>query len=301
MNAARAFHPIVHIKAFIENTLKSLASFLFLVPFFNRPKTTTSPTTTHRLEKQNSCQLLVMSEADLSVVGEVLEQVITNTVSQEEHESLARVGSITPVSSLDYGDEIGNIDDDFKENQAVENEHHHPKRLDSNGDASLNEVNGRSSNDDDMEVIDDAPEYVVEKIVEKKINSDGAAEYQVKWKNYPSGSNTWEPAENLADCDQLMQQFEIKSAEALAEKHASEEDEQVQANQSVNKRKQKHPLKEYEVNDVMGLTVVGKEKYFLVSLSNSTQKTFIRASLANRIIPQKVIDFYIKSMKWKQV
>lgn len=248
-----------------------------------------------------------MSEGDFNAVDDVLEDVITKTVSQqrqeeeeEEHESIP-----TPLS-LDYGDsdEPG---EKSKENH--ENE---------NGNGGLSNGGISSENDEDVVMVDEVncritnggggdiddgsdedPEYVVEKVLEKKVD-EGILKYLVKWKNYPASSNTWEPAENLADCDKVVIQFETRKAEDLAEKHASEEDEKVQTNQpSSTKRKQKQPLKEFMVNDVMGITMVGDEKFFLVSLSDSTQKVFIRASLANRIVPHKVIDFYVKNMKWK--
>uniref|UniRef100_A0A6G1SHP4 Heterochromatin protein 1 n=1 Tax=Aceria tosichella TaxID=561515 RepID=A0A6G1SHP4_9ACAR len=282
-----------------------------------------------------------MSDEDLSVVGEVLERVITKTVSQEgnkeegEEDEAEVVGveggghdreeqregfktdtnsPVTPLS-LDYGDDDERPDGFLEGHQNnIANGNHDDKATSNDEDVLMAEVNGRYENggdtavgvdvgNDDDDDINGPPEYVVEKIVEKRMGADGSVKYQVKWKNYPSSSNTWEPVENLADCDKVMQQFEIRSAEKLAERHTSEEDEQIQTGHpektTATKRKQKSPPKEYEVNDVMGLTMVGDEKYFLVSLSNSTQKTFIRASLANRIVPQKVIDFYIKSMRWK--
>lgn len=53
-------------------------------------------------------------------------------------------------------------------------------------------------------------EYVVEKILEKKITK-GKVHYFLKWKGYPSSDNTWEPKDNL-DCPELIEAFEEELA-----------------------------------------------------------------------------------------
>lgn len=37
----------------------------------------------------------------------------------------------------------------------------------------------------------------------------------MKWKNYSSADNTWEPEENVDDCDQLLEEFERNRAEKI--------------------------------------------------------------------------------------
>ena len=55
---------------------------------------------------------------------------------------------------------------------------------------------GHSEEDDESE------EYEVEAVVAQRIKNN-RLEYSVKWRGYDSADNTWEPAENLADCSAL--------------------------------------------------------------------------------------------------
>ncbi|KAK0394784.1 hypothetical protein QR680_000932 [Steinernema hermaphroditum] len=61
------------------------------------------------------------------------------------------------------------------------------------------------SDSDGPEVIDNNS-YVVERVVSRRKNC-GKTEYLIKWKNYPSSDNTWEPEENCSDCQELINEF----------------------------------------------------------------------------------------------
>lgn len=223
-------------------------------------------------------------------------------------------------------DAVDSVDsaDNQKENE--------PTASEANENGVLQNGLGKDDDDDDDDAViprndasqasengsenDDEENYTIEKVLAKKYDSHGSALYFIKWKGYPYSDNTWEPLTNLALCEEAMMDFEVKSAEKLAERHAPERDQlsgsngsggrmlkdnssSIKRKQTASRRQVAPTPREYEVNDVMGLTVVNGEKYFLISIANSTKKEFMRASLAHRVIPGKVIDFYIKSMKWK--
>ncbi|KAK3913153.1 Heterochromatin protein 1 [Frankliniella fusca] len=57
--------------------------------------------------------------------------------------------------------------------------------------------------------IESEDEFVVERIVSRRYNiRKKAYEYLLKWEGYADDQNTWEPAENLADCKHLLENFE---------------------------------------------------------------------------------------------
>lgn len=63
--------------------------------------------------------------------------------------------------------------------------------------------------------------YEVEKIVGRKDNAVGTKLYLVKWVNYPSSENTWEPLAHLDGCLGLVHAFDQKQAKSTASKNTN--------------------------------------------------------------------------------
>jgi hypothetical protein len=51
-------------------------------------------------------------------------------------------------------------------------------------------------------------DYDVEKIVSKRIDKQGRTLYLIKWKGYSSSENTWEPKSHVANCQDMIEEFE---------------------------------------------------------------------------------------------
>jgi hypothetical protein len=51
-------------------------------------------------------------------------------------------------------------------------------------------------------------EYMVEKVLNKRVTSDGIIEYLIKWDGYETEESTWEPAENLLNIKNLIKDYE---------------------------------------------------------------------------------------------
>ena len=71
-------------------------------------------------------------------------------------------------------------------------------------DRSLVDLSGSGSFEEGGEA-----EYVVEKVVDKRVTPDGTVYYLLKWKGYDDVENTWEPFLHM-DCPDLVAEFERK-------------------------------------------------------------------------------------------
>ncbi|XKL69578.1 hypothetical protein PGB90_007347 [Kerria lacca] len=73
--------------------------------------------------------------------------------------------------------------------------------IQNNTSTSVSKIKNKSKGKDE-DVID----YEVEKIIDVNYKSNNKRVFRIRWKNYSSKHDTWEPEENLS-CDELISKF----------------------------------------------------------------------------------------------
>jgi len=120
--------------------------------------------------------------------------------------------------------EVIQISDDEKSQQKEDEDEEAKKVEDESGGEEAQKGDESDESDekpkkvDKMEIDEDSDdpnqEYEVERILQKR-EKGKRIEYLIKWKGYPSSSNTWEPKENLF-CPAILQEFESNLQKVIA-------------------------------------------------------------------------------------
>ncbi|CAH0549106.1 unnamed protein product [Brassicogethes aeneus] len=145
-------------------------------------------------------------------------------------------------------------------------------------------------------------EYVVEKIIDSRINEQGVKEYYLKWIGYDDKDNTWEPEENL-DCPGLISAFEAAQKEREKNKRKAPT---ATTNDSSTLAKRK-PIDDKKclgfdrglaAEKIIGATDSPGQLMFLIKWSGTDEADLVPAKQANIKCPQVVIQFYEERLKW---
>ncbi|VDN17922.1 unnamed protein product [Gongylonema pulchrum] len=152
--------------------------------------------------------------------------------------------------------------------------------------------------------VDEGQEYVVEKILNKRVRN-GVTEYFLSWKGFPASENTWEPEENL-DCPDLIRvchYFTVffffkffcshKNKEAFEEAARAKKQEEETAMCSGLEQG-------LDPEEILGATSVGGQLTFLIKWKGSERADMVPAAVANKKWPQLVIGFYEARIQWKE-
>ncbi|XP_044260091.1 chromobox protein homolog 3-like isoform X2 [Tribolium madens] len=151
---------------------------------------------------------------------------------------------------------------------------------------------------------DTAPEeYVVEKIIDSRINTSGVKEYYLKWIGYDDKDNTWEPEENL-DCPGLIAAFEAERANKEKErskkrKTNSTPTPDLKAAKRKTEEKKVHGFERgLEPEKIIGATDSSGQLMFLMKWEGTDEADLVPAKQANIKCPQVVIRFYEERLTW---
>ncbi|VEN47619.1 unnamed protein product [Callosobruchus maculatus] len=140
-------------------------------------------------------------------------------------------------------------------------------------------------------------EYIVDKIIDSRINDKGVKEYLLKWIGYDDKDNSWEPEENL-DCPSLIKAFEMERANKEKERN-SKKRKADDAKRTGKDDKKNHGFdRGLEPEKIIGATDSSGSLMFLMKWEGTDEADLVPAKLANVKCPQVVIKFYEERLTW---
>lgn len=93
--------------------------------------------------------------------------------------------------------------------------------------------------------------FLIGEILDRKIDSACKYHYLIKWKDYPSSFNSWEPYENLKEAWDMIEEFELKikkkseySKKLLGSKRKKSESKSKSKSESIGKKTDSEPKKQ---------------------------------------------------------
>ena len=160
-----------------------------------------------------------------------------------------------------------------------------------------------SSKKKSKEIEEEEEEYVVEKILDKRM-TDGKPVYYLKWKGYPDSENTWEPIENL-DCPEMIKEFEEnykkKKGETPDKKrklNGAEGASEVPVKKKAEDDRPRGFDRCLEPDRIIGATDSSGELMFLIKWKGCDEADLVPSKTANVKCPQIVIKFYEERLTW---
>jgi chromobox protein 1 len=153
-------------------------------------------------------------------------------------------------------------------------------------------------------------EYIVERIISKRVSKSGKVEYLLKWKDYSDDQNTWEPRENLG-CKEMITDFEKDLTKKLlnkSDKNKKLKSDSTFLNLSFGKKTSNRKTGDgimvegfergLEPDSILGATEVLDKIMFLVKWKGCEEKDLISVEEAKQKCPLTVIEYYQSLIGW---
>ncbi|XP_037947706.1 chromobox protein homolog 1-like [Teleopsis dalmanni] len=125
--------------------------------------------------------------------------------------------------------------------------------------------------------------FVVEKIIDKRITTEGKVEYYIKWRGYPSSDNTWEPEENC-DCPAIIQRFEESRAKSKKRGEKKPKVEEIQKSRGYDRG--------LAIEQIVGATDTTGDVSYLVKWQFCDEFDLVPGALVRQKNPEFIIDFF---------
>ena len=167
-------------------------------------------------------------------------------------------------------------------------------------------------------MICDEEEYVVEKILDKRIYKN-QTQYLIKWDGYPENQSTWEPKDNLNNAKLWVNKFEkmrLKTLGYSKEKAVSElgnnnniyfVEEREKAEIAISKSLEENIMEAQVNNDnpikICSAEIIDKDLCFLVewevrSDGIKPESSFLYNNFIKEFYPLLLIEFYETKVKF---
>jgi chromobox protein 1 len=157
-------------------------------------------------------------------------------------------------------------------------------------------------------------EYIVERIISKRVSKSGKVEYLLKWKDYSDDENTWEPRENLG-CKEMINECEKgltekllneseknnkkpKSDSAVLNLYSGKKTSNIKPGDGIKVEGFGRGL---EPDSILGATEVLNKIMFLVKWKGCEEKDLISVEEAKQKCPLTVIEYYQSLIGWNNV
>ncbi|KAJ6642462.1 Chromobox protein like 5 [Pseudolycoriella hygida] len=143
-------------------------------------------------------------------------------------------------------------------------------------------------------------QYFVEKVLDRR-ECNGKVEYFLKWKDYSSTENSWEPEENL-DCPDLIAAFHAQRKRIpreIAEKNQKKRKFDVIKENKTSLPEEKSKSEEKVPEKILGATTNDEGHIlFLMKWKDSDLGDLVPSKEANIKYPEIVIRFYEERLTW---
>ena len=164
---------------------------------------------------------------------------------------------------------------------------------------------------------DDEDEYIVEKILDKRVGHNGKSEYLLKWKGFGDEENTWEARDILKDRKDILDQIDNFDRKRLIDKR---KDEAKRKSSSGTPNSKKRPREDDVVGNkalpttavvaatdpwygdlqkIVGVNNSYGEVNFLIKWKDAQEAELVPAKKINTKYPQTVIKFYEEHLKFE--
>ncbi|KAK2082042.1 Testis-specific chromodomain protein Y 1 [Saguinus oedipus] len=117
-------------------------------------------------------------------------------------------------------------------------------------------------------------EFEVEAIIDKRQHQNGKTEYLVRWKGYDKEDDTWEPEQNLTNCEKCI--YDFNRQQMVKQKKSTGNRTRTTSSNNIRKRTSRTSTSSFSKN-FPRRTLTGKPHKSKNNQLRETHQNFIRS------------------------